>query len=180
LNPVRTAALFLTVLLAVPTHGRCLGQDKPWSGGFFLESSGYADPALLPAAGCLGTGLFLEPLAIPALNPCVLAGILLPVAPCRGDAAALRAALALTLFDARLGWLRRTFYAALAWSPALEAGLLYRTDGSCLRFTLAASALRLRAGDAMFTIGSLHLLLDGRGSPKGWGLVLFQAALFLY
>jgi hypothetical protein len=180
MSPMRAAALFLAILIAAPSNGRCLGQAKPWTGGFFLESSGYADTAFLPAASCLGAGLFLEPLALPTLNPCLLTGILLPVAPCRRDAMAVRSALALTLFDARLSWLRRTFYASLAWSPALEAGLLYRADGSALRFTLAASPLRLRAGDGLFTLGSLGLLLDEQGSPRGWGLVLFQAALFLY
>lgn len=177
---MRTAALLLAILLSAAPPGRCLGEARPWSGGLFLESSGYAEAAFLPAAACLGVGLFLEPLSLPALNPAAFAGLLLPVAPCRPDALCLRAGLALSLFEARLSWLRRTFYAALAWSPALGAGLLWRMDGSGLRFTLAASPLRLRAGDALFTIGGLELLLDAQGSALGWGLVLFQAALFLF
>ena len=146
----------------------------------FVESCGFAEASFLPAAACLGAGLFLEPFALPAFNPAVFAGMLLPVAPYQADAFCLRAGLALTLFDARLPWLRRTFYAALRWSPALGAGLLCRLDGSGLRFTLAASPLRLRAGDAVFTLCGLELLLDEQGRPQGWGAVLFQAALFLF
>ena len=177
---MRTAALLLTFLLWAATPGRCLGEAKPWTGGMFAESCGFADAALLPAAGCLSGGLFLEPLAFPAFNPAIFAGMLLPVAPFQADALCLRAGLALTLFDARLPWLRRTFYAALRWSPALGAGLLYRLDGSGLRFTLAASPLRVRAGDAVFTLCSPELLLDEQGRSQGWGAVLFQAALFLF
>jgi len=177
---MRTAVLFLTLLLSATPSGRCLGQAKPWAGGFFVESSGFAEPSLLPPAGCLGAGLFLEPLALPALNPAVFAGVLLPVAPYRAEDLSLRAGATLTLFDAPLPWLHQTFYAALRWSPALGAGLLYRFDGSALRFTLAASPLRIRAGDAVFTIGSLELLVDAQGSGRGWGAVLFQAALFFF
>jgi hypothetical protein len=177
---MRNLALLLSLLLWAAPFGRCLGEAKPWAGGFFAESGGYAEPSFLPSATCLSAGLFLEPLALPALNPAVSAGILLPVAPYQADALVLRANLALTLFDARLSWLRRTFYAALAWSPAVGAGLLYRLDGSVFRFTLSASPLRLRAGDAVFTLCSPELLLDPQGSPRGWGLGLFQAALFLY
>jgi len=177
---VRAAALFLTFLLWAAPAGRCLGEAKPWTGGMFMESCGFADAAFLPAAGCLSVGLFLEPLALPAFNPAVFAGMLLPVAPWQADALALRAGLELTLFDARLPWLYRTFYAALRWSPALGAGLLYRLDGSGLRFTLSASPLRIRAGDAVFTLCSPELLLDEQGRPQGWGAVLFQAALFRF
>jgi hypothetical protein len=180
MSPMRAAALFLTLLLLCAPPGRCLGEAKPWTGGFFVESGGYAEPSFLPPASCLGAGLFLEPLALRALNPALFAGVLFPVAPCQADVVALRAGLAMTLFDARLSWLQRTFYAALAWSPAFGAGLLYRPDGSSLRFALAASPLRLRAGDAVFTLCSPELLLDDRGSPRGWGLVLLQAALFLF
>lgn len=180
MRPMRNAALILSLLLWAAPCGRCLGEAKPWTGGFYTESGGYAEPSLLPAASCLSFGLFLEPLALPALNPAVFAGLLLPVAPFRPEALALRGGLTLTLFDARLSWLQRTFYAALAWSPALGAGLLYRPDGSVLRFALNAAPLRLRAGDALFTLCSPELLLDAQGSALGWGLVLFQAALFLY
>jgi hypothetical protein len=176
----RTAVLLLTLLLSTAPPGRCLGEAKPWAGGFFVESGGFAEPSFLPAAGCLGAGLFLEPLALPALNPAVFAGVLLPVAPFQADDLSLRAGAMLTLFDARLPWLPQTFYAALRWSPALGAGLLYRLDGSELRFTLAVSPLRIRAGDAVFTIGSLELLIDAQGSGRGWGAVLFQAALFFF
>jgi hypothetical protein len=32
----------------------------------------------------------------------------------------------------------------------------------------------------VFTIGSLELLADAQGFGRGWGLVLFQAALFFF
>jgi hypothetical protein len=177
---MRAALLLLPLLLWAAPPARCLGEVKPWNGGFFVESCGFAEAAFLPPAACLSAGLFLEPLALPAGNPAVFAGILLPVAPCQAEDLTLRAGLALTLFDARLPWLLRTFYAALRWSPALGAGLLYRLDSAGLRFSLAASPLRLRAGDAIFTLCSPELLLDQRGGTRGWGLVLFQAALFLF
>jgi hypothetical protein len=177
---MRTAAALLAVLLSAASPGHCLGALKPWSGGMYVESSGFADAAFLPAAGCLSAGLFLEPLALRAGNPALFAGILLPVAPYQAGAFCLRAGAALTLFDARLARLQETFYAALAWSPAVGAGLLYRIERPALRFTLAASPVRIRAGDALFTFGSLELLLDDRGGVCGWGAVLFQAALFLF
>jgi hypothetical protein len=178
---MRAAAFLLALLLWAAPPARCLGGEaRPWTGGLFVESCGFAEAAFLPPAACLSAGLFLEPLALRAVNPAVFVGILVPAAPCQGENLALRTGLALTLFDARLPWLLRTFYAALRWSPAIGAGLLYRLDGSGLRFTVAASPLRLRAGDAIFTLCSPELLLDEQAGIRGWGLVLFQAALFLF
>lgn len=123
---MRTVALLLAFLLWASSPARCVGEAKPWTGGMFVESCGFAEASFLPAAACLGAGLFLEPFALPTFNPAVFAGMLLPVAPFQAD------------------------------------------------------ALCLRAGDALFTLCSLELLLDEQGRPQGWGAVLFQAALFLF
>ena len=177
---MRFAGVLLSLFLAAAAQGDCLGEAKPWAGGFSIETCGFSDTGLLPAAGCLSAGLFLEPFAWPAFNPAIFSGILLPVAPFQKEALALRLGAELTLFDTPAPWLRQAFYTALRWSPALGAGMLYRLDGSALRFTLAASPLRIRAGDAVFTLGGLELLFDAEGSARGWGAVVFKAALFLF
>jgi hypothetical protein len=172
---MRAALLLLPLLLWAAPPARCLGEAKPWNGGLFVESCGFAEAAFLPPAACLSAGLFLEPLALPAGNPAVFAGILLPVAPGQTGDLTLRAGLALTLFDARLPWLCAPLHrtpvepgagraCSTGWTarPALHAG---RLPPACEPGTQSSRSAPRAA-------------VDKRGRPRGWGQST-QAALFV-
>jgi len=163
----------------VPALVSALGQDKPWFGGIYTQSSGYSTETGLPAAAWFGAGLFLEPFGFRALNPALAAGVLLPVSPFQAQAARLQVSAWLSLYDFELPLLKRTFYAALRWSPAVGAEYQLGLAHGDMSWALLAAPLRIRAGAAVVTLGEIQLFLRPE-PPQGWGVGLFQAMLFLF
>jgi hypothetical protein len=177
----RTLFRFSLFVLLVPgAAAGGLGPAKPWYGGMYVQTSGYSESTGLPAASWFGAGVFFEPLDIPVLNPLLAAGLVLPVAPCRASATRLELTGELTLFDSRLPLLAWVSYAALRWSPAVGLDFqLSLADGES-SWSLLAFPVRIRAGDAIFTLGGVQLFFQGRDPWEAWGVVLFKAMLFLF
>ena len=171
--------LLLAVLLFPAASGRSLGQESPWWAGLYAESCGFSERTGLPAAEYLAFGAFIEPLSLPLLNPSLYCGLLLPVAPFRDGGTRYQIAGELTLFDLEVRALERCFYTSLCWSPALGTELLVEPDFHDFSFTLLLAPLRVRAADALISVGSVQLFMEPGFRLRGWGFALFKTAVFL-
>jgi len=96
-----------------------LGQNKPWFGGMYTQTSGYSAETGLPAAAWFGAGLFIEPLSFQPSTPPFSAGLLLPAAPLQASAARLQISAALTVYDFELPLLKTHLLRRPALEPAV-------------------------------------------------------------
>lgn len=171
--------LSLSLLFSV-NEARALGAEKPWFGGLYTGFCGFSEQTELPAAEYLAAGLFAEPLSIPVLNPALLCGVLIPLSPADIDGMRVQVAGELTIVDLPVSFLKNRFYITGCWSPGVGAQYQFTFDRRTSAFSVLIAPLRFRAGDGIFTFGSIELFLFRGVELQGWGFTLFKAALFLF
>jgi hypothetical protein len=178
----RTPVILLLLLcLFFPANETCaLGAEKPWFGGLYTGFCGFSEQTGLPAGEYLAAGLFAEPINIPALNPALLCGVLIPLSPANTGGMRVQVAGELTIVDLPVSFLKNRFYISSDWSPGVGAHYLFTFDSRASWFSVLIAPLRFRTGDAVFTVGSIELFIAANAGLQGWGFTLFKAALFLF
>ena len=180
---VRVSTLLVYLALAslfAPPPAEPLGAEKPWFGGLYAGTCGFSESTGLPAAEYWSIGLFVEPLSLPALNPALHAGILLPISPWDKTGVRWQLGGEISIFDLPVPGLKHLFYNEIHWSPGTGAEALASIDFSTVSVAVLIAPLRFRAGDGVFSICTGHLVIDPAEGFAGWGITLFRAALFLW
>ena len=172
--------MIVIILLFPAVKSGALGTEKPWWIGIYAGTCGFSENTGLPEAEYLSAGIFVEPLSVHVFNPALKCGVIFPVAPCRKEGVLFQFGGELTLVDIPSSVLRDRFYAAMCISPAVGADYLVSTDFQSVSFDVSIAPLRFRAGDGVLTLCSLHVFIIESPGFEGWGLVLFEAALFLF
>ena len=107
-------------------------------------------------------------------------GIITPIAPPHSGGLHYQLTGELTLFDLPAAILGKVFFESLCWSPGLAAECLLSRDLRAGTWTLLLSPFRIRAGDGVFALCALQLFIENPLAIRGWGIVLFKAALFVW
>lgn len=176
-------AAFLPALAWARDGREYRGPGPFWWGGSYVASRGFASGSGLGEGEFLDLGLFIEPFQSRFLSPALAAGALLPLFPFEPAGARLWVGVDLVLFS-----LRRHPFAVLvdqtSWlCPSLGAYWLAPAfgaaggDGGLVTFS--AAPLRLRTGDARYSLLAPELVSRGGGAVS-WGLRVFELWYFLF
>jgi hypothetical protein len=176
----RLLTLLALVSLFTSPSAESLGTEKPWFGGLYAGTCGFSESTGLPAAEYCSVGLFIEPLSLPAFNPALHAGVLLPITPWDKRGVRWQLGGELSIFDLPAPRLKHLFYNEINWSPGTGAEALANLDFSAASVNVLIAPLRFRAGDGVFSLCTAHLVFDPAKGFAGWGITLFRAALFLW
>ncbi len=178
-KPVRTI-LFLCLLFFSFTASAA--PRLPWTGGFVTSTRGFSASSEHLPGEYLDLGIFLDPFQRSFLNPSASMRMVLPLFPLDTGRAMVALGLDLDLLSFRNHPLRSITAQASALSPALAASWSFRIQDGFLDgdLYLTAHILRLRTGDASYSLLSPELILDAGFNLTGWGLRLYDFSFFLF
>ncbi|OHD25812.1 MAG: hypothetical protein A2Y38_04975 [Spirochaetes bacterium GWB1_59_5] len=127
-------------------------------------------------------GVFLDPFQRPFLNPSASMRMIIPLFPLDTGRSMVAVGLDLDLMSFRNHPLRSIMAQTSALSPALAAAWSFRLQDGFLHgdLYLTAHLLRLRTGDASYSLLSPELILGDGFTLSGWGLRLYDFSFFLF
>ena len=172
------AVLSLACLAAV-----AVAEPKPvWLGGTIIASRGFSADTGFAAGEYLEIGAFLDPMQAPAFDPILSMTVLLPLFPFDPSKALVGANLDLVLMSLKRHPFSGVVDQANRFCPSIGASWYFR-PGSPLAdgwLFLTAYPLRLRTGDALYSLLAPEWLLRGGSESMGWGLRVFEFAYFWF
>lgn len=181
MGPIR-ATLILFTLLSLFSFTAAAAPLLPWSGGFVTSTRGFSESSGQPPGEYLDLGVFLDPFQRPFLNPSASVRMVIPLFPLDTGRSMVAVGLDLDLMSFRNHPLRSIMAQSSALSPALAAAWSFRLQDGLLHgdLYLAAHLLRLRTGDASYSLLSPELILGDGFTVTGWGLRLYDFSFFLF
>jgi len=177
MKPASRLALSVTALLAVAAEPR-----SPWIGGSVVSARGFSESTGMPAGEYCDLGLFVEPFRLGFLNPSASVRFLTPLFPFRPGSSMVGLGLDVDLFSLRNHPLGGIMAQESALGPALAVSWAFEPSRGLAPGILCVTAhvLRLRTGDARYSLLSPELVFEGGRELTGWGLRLFEFSYFLF